>query len=44
MRAMIAQHIGFTGYFAKANRIDDYDQRNKISCGIKRQARACARH
>jgi len=25
MRAMIAPHIGFTGYFATANRIGDYD-------------------
>jgi|GEM_PF-3468704 hypothetical protein len=30
MRAMIAQHMGSTGYFAKAYRIGDYDQLNKI--------------
>jgi len=29
MRAMIAQHIGFTGDFSKANRIGDYDQLRK---------------
>ncbi len=39
---MIAQHIDYTRDFLKASRIRDYAQLKKMSCVIKRQARARA--